>query len=926
MAELSKTYDPKTVEPKWYQRWIDNRDFEADASSKKKPFSIVMPPPNITGVLTLGHVLNDTIQDILARRARMQGFEVLWLPGMDHAGIGTQTAVEKWLRKNEGVTRHDLGREKFLQRVLEWQDKHGGIIIKQLKRLGCSCDWSRQRYTMDESYVRAVLGVFVDLYKKGLIYRGRRMINWDPAAQTALSDEEVINKPQRGNLYYVRYEIVDQPGKSLEVATTRPETIMADTGVAVHPKDKRYVDLVGKEVWRPMPREKIPVVADAAIDPEFGTGVLKVTPAHDKLDFDIGARHKMAVIDVLTPDGKINCPAVPELHGLDRFEARKRAAELLETRGLLSKAEPYENNVGFSDRSDVPIEPRLSEQWFLKYPKTKEALAVVKRHLIRFYPKHWEKVYEQLIKNIQDWCISRQVWWGHRVPIWIFRFGEDQAFPESLPKKFLPDFKSVSETSGKTVSFSGIPNAKTLLRYEEFYREDEVLSLYAATTHPAEIERLEAYGFKQDSDTLDTWFSSWLWAYETMDPTTRRKFYPTSALVTGPDIIFFWVARMIFAGLEFKPGKTKKTEDNIPFHDVFFTSIIRDKQGRKMSKSLGNSPDPLDLIDKYGADGLRFGLMRIAPSGQDIRFDEKQIEEGRNFATKLWNVARFRQMHGPSEPAPKIEKASIYAVEVLARLNETIDAIEKGYRDYEFNQIAQRLYDFIWSDYCDWFVEAAKTDIFGVDESKKKSALAVMDYVLSAIARLLHPFMPHITEELWSLLGLGAGSIQFASPPKKLALKDSQLKKKRRLVSGIYDTARVARDLRAQAGIPSNQKAEFGVKPIVPGVEAERATLTRLLNAKDVSVSTSIHATGVVGLSAVGEVWVKVENIDPAAERERLEKEIAKVEEELRTVEGKLKNKSFVDRAPKAVVDEHRQRKANFADQLKKLKEAREKL
>src|SRR5438270_5375582 len=684
MAELSKTYDPKTVEPKWYQRWVDNHYFEADATSKKKPFSIVMPPPNITGVLTLGHVLNDTIQDILARRARMQGFEVLWLPGMDHAGIGTQTAVEKWLRKNEGITRHDLGREKFLERVLEWQDKHGGIIIQQLKRLGCSCDWSRQRYTMDENYARAVAEVFVDLYKKDLIYRGRRMINWDPAAQTALSDEEVINKPQRGNLYYVRYEIVDQPGKFLEVATTRPETIMADTGVAVHPKDKRYVDLVGKEVWRPLPREKIPVVADEAIDPEFGTGVLKVTPAHDKVDFEVGQRHKLPVIDVLTPDGKINCPAVPELNGLDRFEARKKAAELLQDRHLLSKTEPYENSVGFSDRSDVPIEPRLSEQWFLRYPKTKEALAVVKKHLIRFFPKHWEKVYQQWIKNIQDWCISRQVWWGHRIPAWYAK--------------------------------SQTPNSKS--------------QIYVGIEPPKDPEN-----WIQDNDTLDTWFSSWLWAYETMDEKTRKKFYPTSTLVTGPDIIFFWVARMIIAGLEFKPGKSAKTEDNIPFHDVFFTSIIRDKQGQKISKSLGNSPDPLDLIDKYGADGLRFGLMRIAPSGQDIRFDEKQIEEGRNFATKLWNVARFRQMHGPSAAAPKIaaHELSIYAVEVLARLNETIDAVEKAYRNYEFNMVAQRLYDFIWSDYCDWFVEASKTEIFSDDESKKKSAVAVMDWLWAAI-------------------------------------------------------------------------------------------------------------------------------------------------------------------------------------------------
>jgi valyl-tRNA synthetase len=901
MAEPSKTYDPKTVEPKWYQRWIDNRDFEADANSSKRPFSIVMPPPNITGVLTLGHVLNNAIQDILARRARMQGFEVLWLPGMDHAGIGTQTAVEKWLRKNEGITRHDLGRERFLKRVLEWQDKHGGIIIQQLKRLGCSADWSRQRYTFDDDYVRAVERIFVELFKKDLIYRGRRMINWDPAAQTALSDEEVINKPQKGNLYYVRYEIVDQPGKFLEVATTRPETIMADTGVAVHPKDKRYADFVGKEVWRPLRREKIPVVADEAIDPEFGTGVLKVTPAHDKVDFEVGQRHKLSVIDVLHPDGKINCPAVPELDGLDRFEARKRAAELLQDRYLLSKTDQYENNVGFSDRSEVPIEPRLSEQWFLRYPKTKEALAVVKKHLIRFFPKHWEKVYAQWLKNIQDWCISRQVWWGHRIPAW-YRGGKTRV-----------QIKSPGE------------------------------------------------GWKQDEDTLDTWFSSWLWAYETMDPKTRKKFYPTSVLVTGPDIIFFWVARMIIAGLELKPGKSGKIEDNIPFHDVFFTGIIRDKQGRKMSKSLGNSPDPLELIDKYGADGLRFGLMRIAPSGQDIRFDEKQIEEGRNFATKLWNVARFRQMHGPTQIAPdKLDRfnrssfgtLSIYAVEVLARLNETIDAVEKAYHDYEFNTVAQRLYDFIWSDYCDWFVEAAKTDIFSEDESKKKSALAVMDYVLSAIVRLLHPFMPHITEELWSLLGLGKDSIQFAPLPKKITLKGINLPTKRRAAARVYDVVQKARNLRVEAGTPSNKKIRVFIDSTDKAVSSQLETIARLTNAEAVVIRKSMRKrtdesraalyswysstgwrpseqygySGYSGYSGAGMVTVQSAGVDKSTERERLDKEIAKVEEELRTVETKLSNKSFVDRAPKAVVEEHRQRRANFAEQVRKLKEARDKL
>ncbi len=909
MPDLTKRYHPNAVEPKWYQRWIEHGDFIANPESSKPAFSIVMPPPNITGVLTLGHVLNDTIQDILARRARMQGFEVLWLPGVDHAGIGTQTAVEKYLRRTENKTRHDFGREKFLERVLEWQDKHGGIIIEQLKRLGCSCDWSRQRYTLDPAYAAAVQKVFVELYNKGLIYRGRRMINWDPAAQTALSDEEVISKPQKGYLYFVRYEIVEESSASvpragdtryLEVATTRPETIMADTAVAVHPDDKRYKDLLGKYAWRPLARDKIPIVADDAIDPEFGTGVLKVTPAHDALDFEIGERHDLPIIDVLDPRGRINCPAVPELHGLDRFEARKKAGELLQTRGLLAKVEPYENNVGFSDRSDVPIEPRISEQWFLRYPRTKEALAVVRDHLIRFFPAHWEKVYARWLENICDWCISRQVWWGHRVPAW---------------------YKVTRLSQSHEVAHA------SRLREERNRGQEVSAAIYVGTEPPPDPEN-----WVHDDDTLDTWFSSWLWAYETMDPETRKKFYPTSVLVTGPDIIFFWVARMIFAGLEFKPGKSSEMKDNIPFHHVFFTSIIRDGQGRKMSKSLGNSPDPLELIDKYGADGLRFGLMRIAPTGQDIRFDEKQIEEGRNFATKLWNVTRFRQMQGdattPLASEPEAGGAlSIYAVEVLARLNETIDAVEAAYREYQFNTVAQRLYDFVWSDYCDWFVEAAKTDIFGSDEASKKSALAVMDFVLSAILRLLHPLMPHLTEEIWSLLGLGKGSIQFALPPEKFAFDHVvDLGEKRRLVSKIYETVQAGRNLKAMSKSLPAKQIRFILRTDDKSILEQVPTLNRLLNAEEVMVDPNYRPTPgtPVGVTPLGEIFLPVAAADQTRERERLEKEISKIEAETLTVEAKLRNDAFVKRAPATVVEAQRQRLSNLNAQRAKLKQAHE--
>lgn len=910
MTELPKRYDPKSVEPKWYQRWIDNHDFVANLKSSKPPFSIVMPPPNITGMLTLGHVLNHTIQDILARRARMQGFEVLWLPGMDHAGIGTQTAVEKYLRRTENKTRQDLGREEFLTRVLEWQDKHGGIIIEQLKRLGCSCDWSRQRYTLDDSYAAAVQKVFVELYDKGLIYRGRRMINWDPAAQTAVSDEEVISKPQKGYLYFVRYEIVEEPGRFLEVATTRPETIMADTAMAFHPGDKRYLDLLGKHAWRPLAREKIPIIADEAIDPEFGTGVLKVTPAHDTLDFEIGQRHDLPIVDVLTPAGRINCPAVPELHGQERFEARKKAAELLEARGLLAKAEPYENNIGFSDRSDVPIEPRLSEQWFLRYPKTKEALAVVRDQLIRFFPAHWEKVYAQWLENIRDWCISRQVWWGHRIPAW-YRKEKSEA----------------RRNAGEGAA--GLSNSES--------------EIYVGIEPPPDPEN-----WIQDEDTVDTWFSSWLWAYETMDPETRKNFYPTTVLITGPDIIFFWVARMIIAGLEFKPGKSTTIEDNIPFHHVFFTSIIRDSQGRKMSKSLGNSPDPLDLIAKYGADGLRFGLMRIAPTGLDIRFDERQIEEGRNFATKLWNVSRFRQMHGSSDAAPVIdqEKLSIYAVEVLARLNETIDAIEFAYREYQFNVVAQHLYNFVWNDYCELFVEASKNDVFSPDESKKKNALAVMDYVLSAILKLLHPFMPHITEELWTTFAFGVGSIQFATPPQKMTFVNLDVASLRRAASIVYDAIEKARKVRLESQTPLNEKVTLFIDSADPTVNRELATIARLAKVEKVITPISVPTTadgraysgysgysnseasggysGYSGYSGAGLITVIRENVDKTAERERLDKQIAECEAQLRATEARLNNPSFVSAAPAAVVEEHRRRQKDFGEQLSKLKQKRQ--
>jgi len=849
MVEISKSYEPQAVEEKWYARWLADGCFAADPASEKPAFSIVIPPPNVTGVLTLGHVLNNTIQDILARRARMTGHEVLWLPGTDHAGIATQNVVEKMLRK-EGVMKHrdDLGREALVARIWEWKEKYGGIIINQLKKLGCSCDWDRERFTMDEAYARKVQEVFVDLYDKGLIYRGKRMVNWCPVSLTALSDEEVIPKKQKGYMYHFKVEVVDEPGTFLEIATTRPETIMGDTAVAVNPKDPRYTHLIGKKVRRPLPidiQAEIPIVGDDSVDFEFGTGVLKVTPAHDKVDYEIGLRHNLPIIDVLNPNGTLNEQAGADFVGLDRFEARVEAVEKLRELGLLVKEEPYENNVGFSERADVPIEPRLSEQWFLKYPKVAESRAAVRDHLIRFFPDRWEKVYDHWLENIQDWCISRQLWWGHRVPVW--------------------------------------------------YRGEEVL---------CQVESPGA-DWKQDPDVLDTWFSSWLWAHETMDDAARAKFYPTSVLVTGPDIIFFWVARMIMAGLEYM--------GEIPFRDVFFTGIIRDKGGRKMSKSLGNSPDPLEIIAKYGADGLRFGLMRIAPQGQDIKFDEQQIVEGRNFCNKLWNACRFRTMQGPIDPAadPAQHELSIFAKDLLTKLDATIVRIEEGYAAYRFNDVAQALYDFVWGEFCDKFIETAKADFYGEDSARKAGTLAAIDFTLNRVLRLLHPYAPFMTEELWNGLGFGATTIQFAAWPQTSGAAIEPA------ADTFHAAISTARNLRSTYNLPSNRKFAWAIRPSADWVKNELPVLKILLNADPLEVCETAPMGAAVCVTPIGEIYLPLEGIvDVAAEKSRLSGEADKVRKEIEKVKAKLSSETFVQNAPAAVVEEHRQRQRDWEERL----------
>ncbi len=873
MSELAKAYEPQAVEDKWYAWWLEKGCFTADPASPKPAYSIVIPPPNVTGVLTLGHVLNNTIQDILARRARMQGHEVLWLPGTDHAGIATQTVVERKLRKEEKKTRHDLGREEFLRRVWEWKEKHGGIIINQLKKLGCSCDWSRERFTMDDAYARKVQEVFVDLHAKGLIYRGKRMVNWCPVSLTALSDEEVIPTPQKGCLYHFQVEVIERPGTFLEIATTRPETIMGDTAVAVNPKDPRYNALIGKSVRRPLPAGNqiaIPIVGDDAVDFEFGTGVLKVTPAHDKVDHEIGLRHNLPIVDVINPDGTMNELAGEGFVGLDRFEARAEAVEKLRTLGALVREEPYENNVGFSERAGVPIEPRLSEQWFLKYPKTAEARDAVRNHLIRFFPERWEKVYDHWLENIQDWCISRQIWWGHRVPVW-YRANVAQA--SSLPPTDKQD-------ACATVCQVGSPGE----------------------------------GWVQDSDVLDTWFSSWLWAHETMDAATRTKFYPTSVLVTGPDIIFFWVARMIMAGLEFT--------GEAPFRDVYFTGIIRDKQGRKMSKSLGNSPDPLDIIAKYGADGLRFGLMRIAPQGQDIRFDEQQIVEGRNFCNKFWNACRFRLMQGPIDPEadPARQELSPFASDLLGKLDATIRRIDDAYAAHRFSEVAQALYDFVWGDFCDRFIETAKA-AFG-DPEAAPGTLSAIDYTLRRIVLLLHPYAPFVTEELWHGLGFGEGSIQFEPWPTVGGFSPVPN------AEGIYRAAAAARTLKATYNLPSNKRLPWMIQPARPFAGIEMSVLGVLLNASSLTDAPGRPQGSVAAcVTDAGTLFLPLEGlVDSASEGRRLDGEIVKVDGEIEKVQRKLASETFVQNAPAEVVAEHRQRLADWEARRVALVEARKSL
>jgi valyl-tRNA synthetase len=1022
MSEISKAYEPQSVEDKWYQFWLDEKFFVANEHSAKPAYSIVIPPPNVTGVLTLGHVLNNTIQDILARKARMDGKEVLWLPGTDHAGIATQTVVERTLKKSGEIKhRDDLGREKFLERVWEWKEKHGGIIIQQLKKLGASSDWTRERFTMDPEYSRCVQRVFVDLYKKGLIYRGKRMVNWCPASLTALSDEEVIMKPQNGALYYFKVEIAEIPGTFLTIATTRPETIPGDTAVAVNPQDSRYAHLIGKHIVRPLPAELpreqklIPIIGDEHVDFAFGTGVLKVTPAHDKADFEIITKQLQRLMaaatggselsplfkklagfpEAIDEHGQMSEKAGTDLAGLDRFKARKVAAEKLSELGLMEKEEPYTNNVGFSERADVPIEPRLSEQWFLKYPSVEKARGCVEQEdaaersaehrstqtdsgnsrsnaprsdKMQFHPQRWAKVYDHWMGGLQDWCVSRQLWWGHRIPTWSGYFTDDvrsKMKPEVADKLIVPTSSYKSPTSlasfglrgelsdGVTVSLSGKPDHETFFSFGTMEKaairmDRQALWVFAATTSDLEARELERVGFTQDPDVLDTWFSSWLWPFATMGwpekTDTLKKFYPTTDLVTGPDIIFFWVARMIMAGYEYM--------DQLPFQNVYFTGITRDKQGRKMSKSLGNSPDPLDLIAKFGADALRFGVMRAAPLGQDILFDEQNVELGRNFCNKLWNACRFRQMVGSADfPIQgEIEPTLLSSDDkwILLKLDAAIREVTIALNEYKFSDATAALYRFFWSEYCDWYVEASKAVFFSssrgdeaqTDKSKtgqslltsaatnakKANTLAVIDFVLSHTVRMFHPFLPFITEELWHGMGYatdmpenqGGKTIMFAPWPMPLdedfkghyGLDDCYLK----IAGTKYELVSQGRNLRREANISTAKKIRYVLKPVnfLPPHDIEVIRL--LLNAEAVEVNENYQPPKgtLTARTELGELFLPLEGLrspeELAAEKARLTKEVEKYEAEISKVEQKLGNPNFTQKVPPQVLQEHKQR------------------
>ena len=864
--ELPKTYDPKASEKRLYQFWLDGGFFNADVDKTKPAFSIVLPPPNVTGQLHMGHAFDDTLQDILIRTKRMQGYSALWMPGTDHAGIATQIKVEEALRK-EGLTRYDLGREKFLERVWAWKEKYGSRIITQLQSMGCSCDWRRLRFTMDEGCSKAVKEVFVNLYQKGYIYKGSRIINWCPHCTTALSDAEVEYTDKPGHLWYIRYPLTDGSG-DLVVATTRPETMMGDTGVAVNPEDERFRHLVGKTCILPIMNREIPIVADDYVELGFGTGAVKMTPAHDPNDFEVGLRHNLDVIRVISDDGTINENG-GKYQGMDRYECRKAIVRDLEEQGYLVKTEDYSHNVGTCYRCHNDVEPLISAQWFVKMePLAKEALRVVYDGDIKFVPERFAKTYTNWMENVHDWCISRQLWWGHQIPAYY-----------------------CDDCGEMTVSKEPV------------------------TTCP----KCGGKHVHQDEDVLDTWFSSALWPFSTMgwpDKTPELDyFYPTSVLVTGYDIIFFWVARMIFSGMEQMKA--------VPFRDVFIHGIVRDDKGRKMSKSLGNGIDPIEVIDQYGADALRFTLSTGIGPGNDTRFYYERVEANRNFCNKIWNASRFLLMNLEAEDFTLPAQLDLEDKWILSKYNTLVKEVTENIDKYELGIAADKLYSFIWDNFCDWYIELCKTRLTGEDKEASLRAQKVLGHVLSGTMQLLHPFMPFITEEIWQALPHEGPSIMVSSWPKAddsliFPAEEAEMEE-------IMAAIRAIRNRRSEMNVPPSKKAALIIVTQKPDLFADAEPfMKRLAWASQVTVQSEAPADAGKMVACVTQacqvLMPMADLVDLDKERERLEKELENAENMVKRTQAKLQNESFVSRAPQNVVDAEKEKLQKYGELAEKLR------
>ena len=868
MSELPKTYDPKSVEDKLYKFWVDSGFFHAEVNPDKKPYTIVIPPPNVTGQLHMGHAFDETLQDILIRTKRMQGYEALWMPGTDHAGIATQIKVEENLRKEEGLTRYDLGREEFLKRVWAWKDKFGSRIISQLKKLGTSCDWDRERFTMDEGCSKAVREVFVNLYNKGLIYKGHRIINWCPHCATALSDAEVEYETQPGKLWHIRYPLADGSGE-LVVATTRPETFMGDTGVAVNPNDERYKHLIGKTCILPIMNREIPIFGDEYVDMEFGTGCVKVTPCHDPNDFEMGQRHDLEQILVFNEDATVNANG-GKYEGMDRYECRKAVVKDLEEGGWLVKIEDHEHNVGTCYRCGTTVEPMTSAQWFVKMaPLAKPAMDVVNEGKTKFVPDRFSKTYLRWMENVHDWCISRQLWWGHRIPAFY-----------------------CDDCGEMTVS-----------------KTDVCTCPKCGGTH-----------IHQEEDVLDTWFSSALWPFSTLGWPDKTKeleyFYPTSTLVTGYDIIFFWVARMIFSGVEHM-GET-------PFKTVYIHGLVRDAQGRKMSKSLGNGIDPLEVIDQYGADALRFTLATGNSPGNDMRFSDERVQASRNFCNKIWNASRFIQMNLTIDKDKAVELPSDLAIEdkwIISKFNTLVADVTRNIDQYELGLAAAKLNDFIWENFCDWYIEIAKTRLQTGDENVQK----VLCYVLSGAMQLLHPFMPFITETIWQALPHEGPSVMVSAWPEykdelHFAAEEAQME-------SLMDAVRAIRNRRAEMNVPPSKKAKVLILTEKKDTfSAGAGFFPKLAYASEIELIDAVPAGAAKMASVVtgdAQIYMPMGDlIDFEAERARLGKEKSKVEADIDFVMKKLNNPKFVDKAPEKVVAAEREKAEKLREHLAKLEES----